>query len=100
MEVSMTLGDATYLKHFHWMVTEGIVCGLGHPIEWLVGYGRGIGVDYSKLGEIDEFVALASKELHEIMHAGMDPKDIPSIKQWVDDFYNQPSCGGCCGKKE
>jgi hypothetical protein len=84
----MIKGDTSYLKHFYWMVTGGLVCGLGHPIEWLVSYGRGIGEDYDSMPEIDEFIKIASKDLHCLVHVGCDPDVIPTIKEWVDEFYH------------
>jgi hypothetical protein len=91
----MTTGDATYLKHFHWMVTEGIICGLGHPVEWVTGYERAIGVPYDKIPEITEFCNLAVFELFEICNMSK-AKDMAEVQAWMDSFYSaEPK--GCCG---
>lgn len=86
----MVVGDELYNTHFRFMVTEGLICGLMHPVEWLVSYSRGMGLPYDRLPEIDEFVSLASKELygdiHMIPKESIKPKD---IQGWIDRYYKK-----------
>lgn len=78
-----------YNQHFHDMIIEGVCCGSLHPVEWLVGYSRGIGQDNNKLSEINEFIDQASKELFEFDQC-RKPIDDTEIQSWIDKYYDRP----------
>lgn len=82
----MIKGDAVYNKNFCNMVREAIICGLGHPIEWLIGYQRGIGVPDSFQAEINEFANIAWSDLFEMCN-GHHPANEEDIQEWVDMHY-------------
>jgi hypothetical protein len=83
----MVKGDSVYTKHFYNMVTCGIVCGLDHPIEWLLNYDRCIGESYDKYGEVSEFIILASHDLYQVTHEMLKSTQ-EDVDKWVDEFYH------------
>lgn len=86
----MKIGDELYNKHFRQMVLDGILCGLYHPIEMVENYGRGIGQDYSKIQEIDQFCYFAIKEFYATIYL-LEVKDvtIEMCNEWTKEFYTK-----------
>lgn len=85
----MKVGDERYNKHFHNMIMGSLVCGLGHPVEWLTDYGRMICMPYDQIPEMDEFVSLAWYELFEAVHCRRAENE-NDIQKWINEYYNQP----------
>jgi len=84
----MVIADEKYNKHFRLMVIEGLVCGLVHPIEWMVSYSRCLGIAYSDYSEVNEFTHLVAQELFEVEHM-RKAKDSEEIQRWVDNYYKK-----------
>ena len=85
----MVRGDAVYNKHFRYMVRDGLICGLDHPIEWLINYSRCIAIPYSEYAEVTEFCADVAQELFELEYCRV-AKDQSEIQAWIDRHYAVP----------
>jgi hypothetical protein len=83
----MVIGDNEYNKHFHQMVAQGIICGLDHPIEWLIDYGRCTSIPYTDIPIVDEFTKLAGFDLYELVNCSK-AKDEAEIQAWIDIHYS------------
>lgn len=87
----MVVRDDTFNKHFFNMVTEGVACGLNHPVEWLMSYSRGIGAPYGELPVIDEFIRLAANELYKCTFPGQSDPTPDDIHRWMNEYYRKTS---------
>lgn len=84
----MEIGDDLYNKHFRCMVQEGLICGLSHPVEWIVNYSRCIGQPYSIMPEIDVFIDLVSKDMFECIYCRA-AKDNNEVSEWIRKYYEK-----------
>ena len=84
----MIKNDIAYNKHFYNMVTDGLCCGLNHPIEWMINYGRCLMVPYDQIPERNEFLGIVKFDLYEIInHIKTDDPKV--IQEWVNVHYGQ-----------
>lgn len=84
----MIKGDEKYNKHFYQMVTDGLCCGLDHPVEWMIDYGRSLAMPYDQIPEMNEFLGIVKFDLYEIMmHKKTDDPKV--IQAWADSHYNK-----------
>lgn len=86
----MKIGDEVYNKHFRDMVLEAQCCGLSHPVEWVEGYSRGVGIRYEDIPEIEAFCNLAIKDLYAMTWCvDLDKVSMDDCNNWIDNHYNQ-----------
>ena len=80
--------DEEYYREFHWVVHCGFICGLVHPIEWIVNAHRTPGGTltpeyYEKMNEITGRYLC---EMYEAMNAPM-PATLDNVIKWCNDYY-------------
>ena len=84
----MIKNDNDYLQFFYDTVLTGIICGLEHPIEWIVNADRIPGGtlegDYYKW--IEKHTSRFLYEMYEIYHYE-PPKCAKDVLDWCDDHY-------------
>jgi len=82
------MSNEDYLKQFHWIVTSGWVCGLSHPIEWMVNALRTPGGTFSSdyYEQMENITARYLCETYEAVECS-EPKDAKDILTWCDDHY-------------
>lgn len=91
----MKIGDIKYNYYFRQMILDAFSQGLRHPVEWICGFDRGIGLSHKSFDELNEFCDLAIKELYfwnccsDGHKKSIDEVTTDECNNWIDRHYKK-----------
>ena len=90
--------DVEYLQMFHWIVTDGLICDLTHPVEWAINAHRTPGgvlnIEYYE--KLDKHLPRYLVERCEDFYCE-HMESAEKVLKWCDEHYENGTNKMCLG---